>query len=134
VPPVTLKATRGRVDIRAMAPIPHSTAAGLTRLQVGAEVPGRRELAIGEAQALTDWWDEVRNDMDDVLVACTKVASAGSGEDLRELLQDLEESVDRLACRRSRGHDLTRHNPSPDDQRRRGDDIEEASPRRSHPE
>jgi transcriptional regulator with XRE-family HTH domain len=54
-------------------------------------------------------WEQVRGDMDDVLAACTKVATAGSGEDLRSLLRELEDSVERLADRRSFERKLTRH-------------------------
>ena len=57
-----------------------------------------------------DSWLVAQRDMDDVLAACTRVSNAGSGDDLRALLKDLELSVDRLARKTSFQRQVTQHN------------------------
>lgn len=44
-------------------------------------------------------WETVRRDIDDVLAVCTRMSSADAGDDMRSLLRELEQSVDKLAHR-----------------------------------
>ncbi len=54
----------------------------------------RRDLAT--RNRVEDSWNDVRSQMDDVIRRCVRVSSIGSGDDVRELIDDLEIEIRRL--------------------------------------
>ncbi len=46
-------------------------------------------------------WRDVRNEMGDALTSCARLISAGSGDDLRRLVERLERDLEQLKSRRS---------------------------------
>ena len=54
-------------------------------------------------------WREVRNEMGDALTSCARLISAGSGDDVRRLVERLERDLTQLKSRRSFQRNLADH-------------------------
>ncbi|MET0420119.1 MAG: helix-turn-helix transcriptional regulator [Acidimicrobiia bacterium] len=69
-----------------------------------------RRTDLDTRQRIDNSWASVRREIDEVLAACSRVTNAGSGDDMRALLKDLEATVDRLDRRTSFQKHVNRHN------------------------
>ena len=54
-------------------------------------------------------WREVRNEMGDTLTSCARLISAGSGDDVRRLIERLETDLKQLKARRAFQRNLADH-------------------------
>jgi transcriptional regulator with XRE-family HTH domain len=54
-------------------------------------------------------WREVRNEMSDVLTSCARLVSAGSGDDVRRLIERLENDIERMKAKRTFQRNLADH-------------------------
>jgi transcriptional regulator with XRE-family HTH domain len=54
-------------------------------------------------------WREVRNEMSEVLTSCARLVSAGSGDDVRRLIERLENDLDRMKAKRTFQRNLADH-------------------------
>src|SRR5205807_885391 len=60
-------------------------------------------------QRIEQSWREVRNEMGDALTSCARLISAGSGDDVRRLVERLERDLQQLKSRRVFQRNLADH-------------------------
>jgi transcriptional regulator with XRE-family HTH domain len=60
-------------------------------------------------QRIEQSWREVRNEMSDALTSCARLISAGSGDDVRRLIERLENDLQRLKSHRTFLRNLADH-------------------------
>lgn len=75
-------------------------------------------------------WRDVRNEMGDVLASCARLTSAGSGDDVRRLIERLERELLQLKSTRTFQRRLADHERALDRARDTGGDTSDGRPQR----
>jgi transcriptional regulator with XRE-family HTH domain len=68
-------------------------------------------------------WREVRNEMGDALTSCARLISAGSGDDVRRLIERLERDLEQLKSKRTFQRNLADHERTLEQARSRGPNL-----------
>jgi transcriptional regulator with XRE-family HTH domain len=69
-------------------------------------------------------WREVRGEMGDALTSCARLISAGSGDDVRRLIERLERDLQELKSKRTFQRNLADHERALDRVRGTGDNVD----------